>query len=117
MNRFLIYLTLTSFLSFFSTAALAGSGWTDYVLVSEITPTVHHRYLVKLKVSENPSDCKDKEVFYQDYSAPGSDQIFRILLEALSSGNKIRVFVTGKCEINGYAEISSTTIVPSNPGK
>jgi hypothetical protein len=117
MNKPLTSIALLGLLSSFASAALADSGWTDYVRVSELTPTVHQRYLVKLKVSENPSGCKDKETFYQDYSATGSDQMFRVLLEALSSGNTIRVFVTGKCEINGYAEISSISIVPMSQQK
>jgi hypothetical protein len=33
----------------------AESGLTDYVPVAELTPTIHGRYLVTLKVSENPS--------------------------------------------------------------
>lgn len=94
------------------TMAFAVSGWTDYVPVVELTPTIHGRYLVKLKVSENPSGCKNKEVFYQDYNVPGSKEMFSALLDAVASGKKVRVYVTGKCELNGYSEISSVTIVP-----
>ena len=92
--------------------AFAVSGWTDYVPVAELTPTTQGRFLVKLKVSENPSGCKNKEVFYRDYSGPGSEHVFNTLLKALESGKKVRVHVTGKCELNGYSEISSVTIVP-----
>ena len=92
--------------------AYSVSGWTDYVPVAELTPSTQGRFLVKLKVSENPSGCKNKEIFYQDYSIPGSQQMFDTLLKALESGKKVRVHVTGKCELNGYSEISSVAIVP-----
>ena len=91
---------------------LAASGWTDYVFISELIATSQYRYLVVLKVSENPSGCRNKNHFYQDYDFPGSEQIFSTLLEAVSSGKAVRVFVTGKCGLSGYAEISSVGIVP-----
>ena len=94
------------------TAVFAVSGWTDTVPVVELTPTTQLRYLVKLKVSSNPSGCKNKDTFYQDYSAFGSDKMFLVLLEAVSSRKNVRVYVTGKCELNGYSEISSISIAP-----
>ncbi len=67
---------------------------------------------MKLDVSENPSGCRNKQTFYQDYALRGSDKMFRALLEALSTGKRVRVFVTGGCDINGYSEISSVSIGP-----
>jgi hypothetical protein len=93
-------------------AAVAASGWTDYAPIVELTPTVHQRFLVKLKVSNNPSGCKNKDTFYQLYAAPGADLMYRTLLEAMTSGKKVRVYVTGICGLNGYSEISAMTIVP-----
>jgi hypothetical protein len=75
----------------------AESGLTDYVPVAELTPTIHGRYLVTLKVSENPSGWKNKEVFYQDYNITGSTQMYEALLKTVASGKKVRVYVTGKC--------------------
>lgn len=91
--------------------AIAASGWTEYVPVAELTPTIHGRFLVKLKNSKNPSGCKNEEIFYRDYDA-GSEHIFRVILEAVTSGKKIRVYVNGKCELNGYSEVTSVSIVP-----
>ena len=92
--------------------AFAVAGWSDYVPVAELTPTIHGRFLVKLKVSENPSGCKNKEVFYRDYNIPGSEQMYDALLKAVTSGKKVRVYVTGRCDLKGYSEISSVAIVP-----
>ena len=94
------------------TTAFADSGWTDYSPVAELTPTSQGRFLVELRVSKNPSQCTNKEIFYRDYAATGSEQMFRVLLEALASGKRVRVYVTGRCELNGYSEISSVSIVP-----
>lgn len=99
-------------LQFIPMTVFAVSGWTDYASVVELTPTNHGRFLVKLKVSENPSACKNKDMFYQDYGSFGSEQMFRTLLEAVASEKMVRVYVTGNCEINQYSEISSVSIVP-----
>ena len=99
-------------LLFAPVSAIAGAGWTEHVPVAELVPTSGGRYLVKLNIPKNPSGCKNENMFYQDYSVPGSDYMFRVILEAVASGKMIRVFVTGKCELNGYSEISSVGIVP-----
>lgn len=91
--------------------ALPGtSGWSDYTTVAELTPSSQQRYTVRLQLNDNPSGCRSKDTFYQDYTTPGAEQMFRTLLEAVVSGKPVRVYVTGRCELNGYAEISSVSI-------
>jgi hypothetical protein len=90
--------------------ALAESGWTDYALVTELTPTIHQRYEVTIAVQQNPSGCRQKQVFFQDYSARGSEQMYLALLEAVGSGKRVRVFVTGICGVDGYSQISAVGI-------
>ena len=97
---------------FFSHLVHAGSGWTDFVTAAELVPTARHYYEVSLPVKENPSGCSNKTWFYQDYDSPGSDMMFKTLLEAIKSGIRMRVYVTGKCNLNGYSEISSVSIIP-----
>jgi hypothetical protein len=92
--------------------ALADAGWTDYALVTELTPTIHQRYEVTIAVQQNPSGCREKQVFFQDYSAKGSEQMYLALLEAVSSGKRVRVFVTGECGVSGYSRISAVGIRP-----
>ncbi len=99
-------------LLFLPLGAFASSGWSEYSHIAELTPTSHKRFLVKLENSKNPSGCKQKDMYYQDYNFAGSEQMFRTLLEAVSAGKMVRVYVTGKCELNGYSEISSVTITP-----
>lgn len=99
-------------LLFLPVSAFPAAGWTDYVPVAELTPTTGGRFLVKLNNSKNPSGCKNETMFYQDYNVSGSDYLFRVLLEAVASGKMIRVYVTGRCELNGYSEISSVGILP-----
>jgi hypothetical protein len=106
------FILATGLLLLFAHPLQAASGWTDYGTVSELTPSTQYRYLVRLNISKNPSDCRNKSTFFQDYTATGSDQMFRTLLQAVTFGKRVRVYVTGRCELNGYAEISSVTIVP-----
>ncbi|WP_126456387.1 hypothetical protein [Sulfuriflexus mobilis] len=110
MKLSLKYFACLSMLLFTPVTTFANSGWTNHVQVTELTPTTHERFLVTLNVTKNPSGCKNKEIFYQDYSSSGSEKMFHTLLEAVVSGKKVRVFVTGKCELNGYSEISSVGI-------
>ena len=91
--------------------AIAGSGWTDYVNVAELVPTTRHYYEIRLPVSENPSGCKSTNWFYQDYTSRGADMMFTTLLGALRSRLNVRVYVTGRCNLSGYSEISSVSIV------
>lgn len=95
----------------FAGSAYAESGWTDYGVVAELNPTARHYYLARLNVTKNPSSCKDKRWFFQDYDAPGSEKMFLTLLEAIKSGLKARVYVTGKCNLEGYSEISSVSVI------
>lgn len=103
---------LAAWLLLVSTCVFAGAGWTTYAPVSELTPTDRSRYVVRLKAPDNPSGCRDKEYFYQDYNATGSWHMFRTLLVAVDSGKNVRVYVTGRCNLDGYSEISSVSIVP-----
>lgn len=95
-----------------STAIAGSSGWTGYTTVAELTPTSHQRYTVRLNLSDNPSNCSNKDTFFQDYDAPGAEQMFHTLLEAVASGKRVRIFATGRCELNGYGELSSVSILP-----
>lgn len=88
------------------------AGWTDYAPVSELNPTTQGRFIVKINVSENPSGCRNKKIFYQDYSVSGHRQMFDTFLAAITSGKMVRVFVTGRCELKGYSEISGVSVIP-----
>lgn len=90
--------------------AHAEAGWTDYTSVLELTPTLHEKYVVRLDVTKNPSGCRDKQSFYQFYRISGADRMFDLFLEALAHDRKVRVFVTGRCDIDGYSEISSASM-------
>ncbi len=90
----------------------ANPGWTEYVTVAELSPTARHYYEVRLPVQKNPSGCKDKTWFYQDYVVPGSDKMFNTLLEAVKSGIRVRVYVTGSCNLDGYSEIAAVSVIP-----
>ena len=90
----------------------AEAGWTDYVTIAELVPTAYHYYKVRLPVKENPSGCKNKTWFYQDYRPNGSHKMFQTILEGLKLKMRVRVYVTGKCNLGGYSEISSVSIIP-----
>jgi hypothetical protein len=91
-------------------AANAGSGWTDASQVHELRTSIQHYYTVRLDVKENPSGCRDKQWFFQDYVASGSDKMFLTLLEAIKAGIRVRVYVTGRCNLAGYSEFSSVSV-------
>ena len=94
-----------------SNPVFAGAGWTDYANVTELVPTGRHYYEVRLAVSKNPSGCKNETWFYQNYDAAGSDKVFDVLLEGINSSLRLRLYVTGVCNLNGYSEISAVSVI------
>ena len=89
-----------------SFTASASSGWTEYGYVVELVPTIHHRFKVNIDVKGNKSGCDEEQWFYQDYDISGAKEMYLALLEAVSSNKSVRVYVTGRCNINEYSEIS-----------
>ena len=94
-----------------SAAAFARAGWTDYVIVAELVPTSKHYYELRIPVADNPSGCREEAWFYQNYESFGAEQMFTVLLESIKSGIPVRIYVTGNCNLQGYAEFSSVGIV------
>ncbi len=95
--------------SSFAPSLLARAGWTDHARVGELIATGRHYYEVRIPV-DNPSGCREEHWYYQNYDAPGSSRMFAILLDAIESNVRVRLYVTGVCNINGYAEISSVGV-------
>lgn len=92
--------------------AWASAGWTSYGRVLELHPTTAGRFLVSLQVESSPSGCRNGHWFYRDYGNAGVELMFHALLGAMTSNLQARVYVTGRCDLNGYAEISSVSIAP-----
>ena len=96
----------------FATSVRAAAGWTDYVQVSELIPTNRHYYEVRLEGARNPSGCREDDWYYLNYEAPGADKIFDLFIDAIENRLRLKVYVTGVCNINGYSEISSVSASP-----
>ena len=100
------------YLILLSPPAWSVAGWTGTGLVVELNPTTSGRFLLKLDTNANPSGCKQKQWFYVDYTGTGADHMFRMLVAAATTNKPVRVYVTGSCDLNGYSEISSASLVP-----
>ena len=100
---------LAIFAQLASPPALAAAGWTDYVKVIELIPTGRHYYEVKLDIEKNPSGCRKKDWFYLDYEARGANKIFDLFVDNIKSELRLRVYVTGVCNLKGYSEISEAS--------
>lgn len=94
------------------TTAPAEAGWTDYAYIAELLPTSRHYYEVRIPVKKNPSGCPEAQWFYQDYTLRAAETMYQTLLTALQSGKRVRLYVTGKCNIKGYADFSAVGIIP-----
>jgi hypothetical protein len=88
------------------------AGWSGYGQVVELQATTHGRFLVRLSLPKNPSGCRDKEWFYRDYGGAGPEYMYDTFLTALTTGKPVQVYVSGVCDLNGYAEITSVQIAP-----
>lgn len=93
-----------------SPSLLADAGWSTAGFVAEVNPTARHYYQFRLADVETPSDCKQANGFYQDYKGRGAEQMYAALLEAISNNLKVKVFVTGGCNLKGFAEVSSIIV-------
>lgn len=91
---------------------LAASGWTSPSPVAELMATGGNGFRFELEDAKNPSGCRNKTVFFRDYDLPGTEQMYDTLLAALTTGKRVRVYVTGTCDLNGYSNISSVSITP-----
>lgn len=107
-----VFLLANLFLLLLPSFGHAEAGWTDYSGIAELIPTSRNYYEVKLSVKNNPSGCANNAWFYQDYGTIGSEKMFATLLDGMQSGNQVRVYVTGKCNVNGYSEFTSVGIIP-----
>lgn len=110
--RFRRYLVAGIAMIALPSSAGAEAGWTDYAAIAELVPTARHYYEVHLQVKQNPSGCRNSTWFYQDYGQRAADKMFNTLLEAVQSGKRVRVYVTGKCNLNGYSDFSAVGIIP-----
>lgn len=91
----------------------AAAGWTDDVKVIELIPTGKHYYEIRLKVTRNPSGCREKDWFYLNYQTRGADKMFDLFVDGVKSSLRLRVYVTGLCNLSGYSEISAVSASPN----
>ena len=96
-----------------SSVAHSGRGWTEYVTVIELIPTGRHYYEVQLSEKRNPSGCSEKGWYYLDYGAAGADKMFDLFVDNIKSNLRLKVYVTGICNLKGYAEISAVSVSPN----
>jgi len=95
-----------------SAAASADSGWTAPGRIVGLTVETPARFELGLDVESNPSRCRDAQHFYRGTLDAASSRMFDLLLAAYRDGRPVRVYVTGVCDINGFAEISKVGVAP-----
>ena len=110
--QLLIVLILAVLVS--ASPARAGAGWTDHVEVLELTPTALFYYEIHLKGGGNKSGCRDKDWFYLVYETPGADKMFDLFVDAMQSKLRVKVYVNGLCNLQGYSEITAVSASPAN---
>ncbi|MBZ0071988.1 MAG: hypothetical protein K8I04_09720 [Gammaproteobacteria bacterium] len=107
-----VWITLLLSLGAVVTAQAGVAGWTDAANVKALEANEAGRFTAKLAVEKNTSGCRNADWFYGDYGRPGSELMYRTLLEASLAGLKVQLYVTGACDLKGYSGISSVRILP-----
>lgn len=97
--------------------ARAGAGWTEQVEVVELVPTGLFYYEVRLRGDGNSSGCREKEWYYLLYETPGADKMFDLFVESMKSGLRLKVYVNGLCNLQGYSEITAVSASPADGRK
>lgn len=101
-------------LTLFSGVVMAESGWTSSTQIKEITATTAGKFIIHANPEKNPTDCKDEEMFFLNYGLPGSDKVYKLLLDAAVSQLNVKLYITGRCELFGMSELSKASIVIDN---
>ena len=95
-----------------SSTAQAEAGWTDEVKIIELIPTSRHYFELHLAGKKNLSGCREEGWFYINYDARGADKMFDLFVDSIKTELRLRVYVTGVCNLSGYSEISSVSVSP-----
>lgn len=112
MNQLRIRNYLKYLLIFFPVLCQADAGWTAYGSIAELTVNEKGRIVVRLDVSENDTECRDKKTFYHEQHGKGSGYILPVLLKALAEDKKVRVYQTSVCDLKNYSYIYAVGIIP-----
>ena len=48
-----------------------------------------------------------------NYQARGADEMYDLFVDGIKSSLRLRVYVTGICNLNGYSEISAVSASPN----
>jgi hypothetical protein len=75
----------------------------------ELIPTGRHYYEVQLTIKEDPSGCREKDWFYLNCEARGASKMFDLFVDNIKSELRLRVYVTGVCNLKGYSKISAVS--------
>lgn len=86
------------------------AGWTEPAGVVALEAADQGRFIVQLNVAKNASGCRDPSWFYADYGFTGSALMYQTLLDAFLHERKVRLYVTGVCDLKGYSGISAARI-------
>lgn len=95
-----------------STAARSDAGWTDPARVVMLESNLFGRILVELDLRKNPSDCKEKRLFFRELTGESSQQMLDILVQAAANRLPVKLRVSGICHLKGYAEFNAVALVP-----
>jgi hypothetical protein len=92
--------------------ASAEAGWTEPAKIVSLETNIFGRTLVELDLRKNPSNCKEKSLFFRESTGDSSQQMLGVLLEAASAGLRVKLRVSGSCHLKGYAEFNAVALVP-----
>lgn len=92
--------------------ATAEAGWTEPAKILALEANIFGRTVVELDLRTNPSNCKEKALFFRETTGTSSEQMLAVLLEAAGHGLRVKLRVSGSCHLKGYAEYNAVTLVP-----
>lgn len=105
LGFFMLYFVICS-------PVLADAGWTGYGNIIDLTVNGKGRITLELSVSENDTNCRNKQKFYHIINDRGSNYIFELLAKAAVNNIKIRVYQTSVCDLNNYSNIYAVGLQP-----
>jgi hypothetical protein len=93
----------------------AGAGWTDLGQVSNLNqqPAIGAApgaVVLNVSTTVNPSGCSVANAYYLSVTDDRTTRLFTMLMMAQATGRSVQLWVTGTCNVWGYAQLDGLIV-------
>jgi hypothetical protein len=90
------------------------TGWLAPAKLQALTVTSEGRYLFSILPDEGASVCSAPGQFYLDFNSIAADSAYQLLLQSMLADRAVELHVTGRCALQGVAEVNAVRLSAIN---